>query len=181
MFGNNVRVQVVVPPAVERGVSLSIRKYVARVLDAKEIVFVQGEQIDVDAVRLWSHEAVRGHLTNSDLPALFRSAIDDKMNILISGGTSSGKATIARALLGMCHKQERLVTIEDAVELRPTHDNAVALVASRRDGSDRTIAKLLENLLRMRPDRLIVGDLLGSEAYTLIFLVPEFWSVDLWA
>ena len=168
VFDNDVRVQVVVPPAIERGVSLSIRKYIARVLEVKEITFVQGEQVDVDAVRLWSHEAVKAHLTNADLPALLKSAIDDKMNILISGGTSSGKTTIARALLGMCHRDERLVTIEDAVELRPTHANSVALVATRRDNSDRTTAKLLESSLRMRPDRLIVGELRGAEAYNFL-------------
>ncbi len=168
VFDNDVRVQVVVPPAIEKGVSLSIRKYIARVLDVEEISFVQGEQVDVDAARFWSHEALKVHLTNETLPELLKSAIDSKLNILISGGTSSGKTTIARALLAMCHKDERLVTIEDAVELRPTHANSVALVANRRDGSDRTTSKLLESSLRMRPDRLIVGELRGAEAYNFL-------------
>ncbi|MEW7009889.1 ATPase, T2SS/T4P/T4SS family [Lentilitoribacter sp. EG35] len=61
-----------------------------------------------------------------------------------------------------------MVTIEDAVELRPTHANTVALVANRREGSDRTTAKLLESSLRMRPDRLIVGELRGAEAYNFL-------------
>ncbi len=90
------------------------------------------------------------------------------MNILVSGGTSSGKTTIARALLAMSHNDERLVTIEDAVELRPEHANAVGLVASRRAGSDRSTAKLLESALRMRPDRLVVGELRGAEAYNFL-------------
>lgn len=168
VFGNDVRVQVVVPPAIEKGVSLSIRKYVARVLEVDEITFVRGEQIDVDAVRTWSHKALRAHLKNEDLASLLKSAVDSKLNILISGGTSSGKTTIARALLSLCHEAERLVTIEDAVELRPTHPNTVALVANRREGSDRTTAKLLESSLRMRPDRLIVGELRGAEAYNFL-------------
>lgn len=168
VFNNDVRVQVVVPPAIEKGVSLSIRKYIARALELEEITFVQGEQVDVDALRLRSHETIKGHLLNANLPALLQSAIDDKLNILIAGGTSSGKTTVARALLDMCHKDERLVTIEDAVELRPTHANTVALVANRRDGSDRTTAKLLESSLRMRPDRLIVGELRGAEAYNFL-------------
>lgn len=99
------------------------------------------------------------------------------MNILISGGTSSGKTTIARALLAMSHKDERLITIEDAVELRPEHINAVALVASRRKGSDRSTAKLLESSLRMRPDRLIVGELRGAEAYNFLegYQYRSYW------
>lgn len=85
-----------------------------------------------------------------------------------TAGTSSGKTTIARALIAMCDENERLVTIEDAVELQPTHKNTVALVASRREGSNRSIAKLLESSLRMRPDRLIVGELRGAEAYNFL-------------
>ena len=168
VFGNDVRVQVVMPPAIESGVSLSIRKYVSRVLTMEEIEFVHGEQIDVDAIRTSSHEALKVHLKNDDLPALLRSAVENKLNILISGGTSLGKTTIARALLSLCHEAERLVTIEDAVELRPTHTNTVALVATRREGSDRTTAKLLESSLRMRPDRIIVGELRGAEAYNFL-------------
>jgi len=168
VFGSDVRVQVVVPPAIERGVSLSIRKYVSRVLKPEDIEFVQGKSIDVDAEKAKSHEVLQDHLKKGDLPAVLKSAIGNRLNILISGGTSSGKTTIARALLGMCHKDERLVTIEDAIELRPTHKNSVALVASRREGSDRSTAKLLESSLRMRPDRLIVGELRGPEAYNFL-------------
>lgn len=168
VFGNDVRVQVVVPPAIEKGVSLSIRKYVSRVLDPEELQFVKGESIDTGAVRYWSKEGLKGHLRNEELPEFFKAAIDHRLNILISGGTSSGKTTIARALLGMCDENERIVTIEDAIELRPTHSNAVALVASRRQDSNRTTAKLLESSLRMRPDRLIVGELRGSEAYNFL-------------
>ncbi|KPB00614.1 P-type DNA transfer ATPase VirB11 [Ahrensia marina] len=168
VFGNDVRVQVVVPPAIEKGVSLSIRKYVSRVLDASEIKYVRGESIDTDAVRHWSKEGMKQHLRDEDLAEFLKSAVDNRLNILISGGTSSGKTTIARALLNLCHEKERIITIEDAIELRPTHDNVVAMVASRREGSDRTTAKLLESSLRMRPDRLIVGELRGAEAYNFL-------------
>ena len=168
VFGNDVRVQVVVPPAVETGVSLSIRKYISRILDLKEITFVAGKQIDVDGERQNHQKAVQKLIEKGELPALFRKAIDDRLNILISGGTSSGKTTIARALLALCHEDERLVTIEDAVELRPTHQNSVSLVASRRHDSDRTTDKLLQSSLRMRPDRLVVGELRGAEAYNFL-------------
>lgn len=168
VFGNDVRVQVVVPPAVEQGVSLSIRKYISRTLDPSEISFLQGKQVNLDAERKANHEQIRKLIDDGKLEELFKKAINERMNILVSGGTSSGKTTVARALLAMCDDEERLVTIEDAVELRPTHQNCVALVASRREESDRTTAKLLESSLRMRPDRLIVGELRGVEAYNFL-------------
>lgn len=168
VFGADVRVQVVIPPAIEDGVSLSIRKYISRILEPSEISFVAGKQVSVDELRKENQSEIRKLIEEGKLEELFRMAIDERMNILVSGGTSSGKTTIARALLAMSHGDERLVTIEDAVELRPEHSNAVALVASRREGSDRSTAKLLESALRMRPDRLVVGELRGVEAYNFL-------------
>lgn len=167
-FGNDVRVQVVVPPAIEKGVSLSIRKYISRMLDPSEIRFINEGPINIDEERKAQHEKIRKLADAGKLEELFRKAIDSRMNILISGGTSSGKTTIARALLAMSHEGERLVTIEDAVELRPEHKNVVSLVANRREGSDRSTAKLLVSALRMRPDRLIVGELRGAEAFNFL-------------
>lgn len=168
VFGNDVRVQVVVPPAVEAGVSLSIRKYISRTLEPSEITFLQGKQVNLDEERKANLDEIKSLINDGKLEELLRKAIDDRMNILVSGGTSSGKTTVARALLAMCHEDERIITIEDAVELRPTHQNCAALVASRREGSDRSTAKLLESSLRMRPDRLIVGELRGVEAYNFL-------------
>ena len=168
VFGSDVRVQVVIPPAIEKGVSLSIRKYISRILKPTEIKFILGKHVNIDEERKATQKVIQALVAKSELDKLFRKAINDRMNILISGGTSSGKTTIARALLAMSHKDERLVTIEDAVELRPEHRNVVALVASRREGSDRSTAKLLESSLRMRPDRLIVGELRGAEAYNFL-------------
>ena len=100
--------------------------------------------------------------------ALFRDAIGERLNILISGGTSSGKTTMARALLALAHADERLVTIEDAPDLHPPHDNQVALVSDRAPGSPRAPARLLESALRMRPDRLILGEMRGEEALSFL-------------
>lgn len=168
VFGSDVRVQVIVPPAIEKGVSLSIRKYISHILKPSEIKFVSDKQVKVDEERAEHRKAIKKLIDKGSLEELFRKAINDRMNILVSGGTSSGKTTIARALLAMSNEEERLVTIEDAVELRPKHKNTVALVASRREGSDRSTAKLLESALRMRPDRLIVGELRGEEAYNFL-------------
>lgn len=168
VFGRDVRVQVVVPPAIEQGVSLSIRKYISKILPPGAITFLEGKAINVDEKRKTDQTEIKKLSTDGRLVKLFELAIERRMNILVSGGTSSGKTTIARALLAMSHKDERLVTIEDAVELRPEHKNTVALVASRREGSDRLTGKLLESALRMRPDRLIVGELRGAEAYNFL-------------
>lgn len=168
VFGNDVRVQVVIPPAIEDGVSLSIRKYISRVLDLSEIKFINDGPVNIDDDRAAKHAIIRDLANSGNLEELLRTAIDGRMNILISGGTSSGKTTIARALLAMSHQDERLVTIEDAVEIRPEHKNTVSLIANRREGSDRSTAKLLESALRMRPDRLIVGELRGAEAYNFL-------------
>lgn len=168
VFESDVRVQVVIPPAIEKSVSLSIRKYISRILKPSEISFVAGKQIKLDDERKANHQNISGLIEEGKLEQLFKKAIHDRMNILVSGGTSSGKTTIARALLAISHQDERLITIEDAVELRPEHSNTVSLVASRREGSDRSTAKLLESALRMRPDRLVVGELRGTEAYNFL-------------
>ena len=168
VFGADMRVQVVVPPAVERGVSLSIRKYVPHVLDPDAIGFVAGGQTDLEGERKERQRSLAADIEAGNLPSLFRRAVDQRLNILVSGGTSSGKTTVARALLAMADPDERLVTIEDAVELRPNHANIVALVASRRADSDRTAGKLLQSALRMRPDRLVLGEIRGAEAYDFL-------------
>ena len=168
VFGADMRVQVVVPPAIERGVSLSIRKYVSHVLDPGAIGFVAGRQLDLEAERRERRNALAELVRLGDLPALFQQAVEDRLNILVSGGTSSGKTTVGRALLALAHPDERLVTIEDAVELRPTHVNTVALVADRREGSDRSASRLMQSALRMRPDRLVLGEIRGAEAYDFL-------------
>lgn len=102
------------------------------------------------------------------LAELFQQAIDQRMNILVSGGTSSGKTTVARALLSLTNRAERLVTIEDARELHLPHENSVALIAERTEVPERTPAKLLIAALRMRPDRLILGEMRGEEALAFL-------------
>ncbi len=168
LFGQTMRVQVIVPPAIEKGVSVSIRKYVSRVLDVQEVGFLDGGQVDVDALRRDRLKMLTDMAQAGDLENLFRMAIRDKLNILVSGGTSSGKTTLARALLAISDHGERMVTIEDAPELHLPHPNAVALVAERRAGSERSPALLLESALRMRPDRLILGEIRGVEALNFL-------------
>jgi len=167
-FGQVLRVQIVVPPAVEEGASLSIRKYVSRILDVGEIGFLEGCQVSVEGLRRKRLAELAKLAEAGELAKLFQRAIDDRMNILVSGGTSSGKTTVARALLSLTDRAERLVTIEDARELHLPHENSVALISERVATSERTPAKLLMAALRMRPDRLILGELRGEEALSFL-------------
>ena len=167
-FGQVLRVQIIVPPAVEAGASLSIRKYVSRILDVGEIGFLEGRQVSVEGERRARLAELAKLAEAGQLAELFEQAIDQRMNILVSGGTSSGKTTVARALLSLTHRAERLVTIEDARELHLPHENSVALIAERGEASERTPAKLLVSALRMRPDRLILGEMRGEEALAFL-------------
>ncbi|MBY5775214.1 P-type DNA transfer ATPase VirB11 [Rhizobium leguminosarum] len=168
VWGHPLRVQVVIEPAIEHGVSLSIRKYLTHALNTTDIKFVDGGQIKVEDDRRTRHRAISALAEAGDLQELFRQVIDEKFNILISGGTSSGKTTVARALLSMSDPDERIITIEDAQELNPRHKNQVGLIADRKEKSPRSPSRLLESCLRMRPDRIIVGEIRGVEAYDFL-------------
>ena len=167
-FGQVLRVQIVVHPAVEEGASLSIRKYVSRILDVAEIDFLEGRQVSVEGERRTRLAELAKLAEAGRLAELFAQAIAQRKNILVSGGTSSGKTTVARALLSLTDRAERLVTIEDARELHLPHENSVALIAERIETSERTPAKLLVAALRMRPDRLILGEMRGAEALAFL-------------
>ncbi|WP_299655660.1 P-type DNA transfer ATPase VirB11 [uncultured Jannaschia sp.] len=168
VFGQSMRVQVIVPPAIEAGVSVSIRKYVSRILELHEVGFLMGSEVDVEAQRRNRLEELRALTEAGDLANLMHRAVTEKLNILVSGGTSSGKTTLARAIMSMADRNERMVTIEDAPELHLPHPNTVGLVADRRTDSERSPARLLESALRMRPDRLILGEIRGAEAFNFL-------------
>ena len=102
-----------------------------------------------------------------DLMAVMRFCVTHKLNILISGGTDTGKSVALRKIISMIPQEERVITIEDARELFPDQPNTVSLIADR-GGNTRTPDMLLEATLRMRPDRLIVGEVRGKEAMTFL-------------
>jgi type IV secretion system protein VirB11 len=168
VWGFPLRVQVVTEPAINSGVSLSIRKYLTRTLDSARIDFIEGAQVNVEQLRADRHKRIAEFAANGDLHGLFREAIDERFNILIAGGTSSGKTTVARALIAISNLDERIITIEDAQELFPPHKNKVELIASRKEKSERLPSRLLESCLRMRPDRIILGEIRGVEAYDFL-------------
>ena len=110
------------------------------------------------------------HLKAERIYEFIRSAIRQRISILISGGTSTGKTTFLNACLKTIDPFERILTLEDTRELFPPQKNAVHLLASRGDQGTAqvTIQSLLEASLRMRPDRLFVGEIRGSEAFAFL-------------
>jgi len=105
-----------------------------------------------------------------DMAAFLADSVRSKCNILISGGTSSGKTTLLNALVREIPDGERLVLIEDTPEVRVRHANSVGLLATKGDQGEARVTPddLLQATLRMRPDRIILGELRGAEAYTFL-------------
>lgn len=164
------RVQIVGPPATRGGHVFAIRRHVAAEMsladwEAEEaFAGLSGGQVTLDREHDWFT------LSPAEAPALLRDAVRSRRNILISGGTSSGKTTFLNALLGEVPRSERLVLIEDTEELQISHPNAVGLIAARGALAEAEIGAedLLIAALRMRPDRIILGELRGNEAFTFL-------------
>ena len=143
------RVNVVIPPLALDGPSLTIRRFRRRGLSPEELV----------ASRSWSQP----------LHDLLAAAVRARMNVLVSGGTGSGKTTTLNALSAFVPAGERIVTIEDAAELRLRQPHVVRLEArppSLEGRGEVTIRQLVRNALRMRPDRIVVGEVRGARRWT---------------
>ena len=103
--------------------------------------------------------------------ALLEELVDRGANLIVSGGTGAGKTTLLNALAGRVSHRQRVITIEDAAELQLDHPHVVRLEArpeSREGGGAVTIRDLVRNALRMRPDRMVVGEVRGPEALDLL-------------
>ena len=162
------RVQMVLPPATRGDVALAIRKH--RLQDMTlESYF---EQSALPSVRNVADDSSKlaALLQKQDYLGFFRAAVAARKTILISGGTSSGKTTLLNALLKEIPQHERVIAIEDTPEIRLSSDNALGLVAVAGDQGEArvTVDDLMRASLRMRPDRLIVGELRGGETVTFL-------------
>jgi len=144
------RVAAVLPPCSLGGTTLTIRKFHARFLTWQALIGV-------------------GMITE-DLVILVRVALASRHNILISGGTGTGKTTLLNALATLLPESDRIVLIEDTAELTIAHPNLVRFEARREQPDARavTIRDLLRATLRHRPDRIIVGEVRGAEAFDLL-------------
>lgn len=154
------RVQVAIPPATRAHISISIRKHVVSTPSLES--YESAGPFDADAQG--GQQVSAGHAS------VLRSAVLSRQNILVAGGTSTGKTTFLNALLRQVPCGERLILIEDTPELQVSHENAVGLVAVRGSlgEADVTAEDLLIASLRMRPDRIILGEVRGKEAMTFL-------------
>jgi type IV secretion system protein VirB11 len=167
---DGTRVQAVIPPATRGEIALAFRKHVSVGLgleDYRETGAVAETQIITANEK--SQAAVQVS-DDKDVISMLREAVRSKRNILVSGGTSSGKTTFVNALLREIPPDERLILIEDTPELQVEHQNVVGLIAARSELGEAEVRAedLLIASLRMRPDRIILGEIRGSEAVTFL-------------
>ena len=145
------RVNAIIPPLALDGPAVSIRRFGA-------------EPIDID--RLLSLQSM-----TEELALFLQACVRAKMNVLISGGTGSGKTTLLNCLSKWIPNSERVVTIEDAAELKLQREHVVRLEtrpANIEGKGQVTQRELLRNSLRMRPDRIIIGEVRGAEALDML-------------
>lgn len=166
------RVQIVMPPATRDSLAFAIRKHVTSNLslaDYGKAGAFEGMTRDTDR-SMPAREAVKALFEAGPVPEALSAAVKARQNILIAGGTSTGKTTFLNALIGEIPSNERLIFIEDTPELRLQHNNAVGLLAPRSALGEASVSAedLLNASLRMRPDRVILGELRGPEAFTFL-------------
>jgi len=159
------RIQVVLPPATRGEIAIAIRKHVVSALTLED--YDLGTDLPAEDE---SYGRNRSDLADASIATLLRHAVQQRRNILVSGGTSTGKTTLLNILLSEIPAEERLILIEDTPELHLRHENAVGLIATRGEMGEAQVdaEDLLMAGLRMRPDRIILGEIRGSEATTYL-------------
>lgn len=168
---DGARVQVVAPPATRGGTVLAVRKHLITDLSLDDLSAAGLFSAPGVGLAPGTDPAVLGALLDSgDRLGFLREAVRRRKTLVISGGTGSGKTTLLNALIKEIDAAERLVVIEDAPEIRLDHRNSVGLIAVRGDmGEARVDADaLLTAALRLRPDRILLGELRGPEAFAFL-------------
>lgn len=147
------RVNMVAPPMAVDGLSISIRKFPNTVITLDTMV-------------------QRGQITDQ-MKTFLHTCIEKRLNVIVAGGTGTGKTTVLNALSGSIGKKERVVTIEDSAEMRIQVPHVVRLEVKTKKSAEGgecnfAIRDLVKNALRMRPDRIIVGETRGAEAFDML-------------
>ena len=165
------RIQIVAPPATRGPLALAIRRHVAASLTLQDYAASDhfSETRSGAAPRLFDAE-LRALIDRRSFADALRLAVRARKNIIVSGGTSSGKTTFLNALLQEVPPDERLILIEDTPELLVEHQNCVGMVSVRGELGEASVTAndLLSASLRMRPDRIILGELRGAEAFAFL-------------
>jgi pilus assembly protein CpaF len=145
------RVNAIIPPLAVDGPILSIRRFGKHPLEAEDLL--------------------RNQMLTPPMLELLRGAVKSRMNIVVSGGTGSGKTTLLNVLSGFISDRERIVTIEDSAELQMKQDHVVRLETKPPNVEGKGGVKqreLVINALRMRPDRVVIGEVRGAEALDML-------------
>ncbi len=145
------RLNAVIPPLAIKGPVLTIRKF-------------KDDMASVD-------DLLRNGTLTSEMARFLEAAVKEKMNIIISGGTGGGKTTLLNVLSSFIGENERIITIEDAAELKLEQRHVISLetrLTNYEGSGEITIRDLVINSLRMRPDRIIVGEVRGKEAFDML-------------
>ena len=145
------RLNAIIPPLSLTGPVITIRKFSKRMEDVEDLMRM-------------------GSLTKN-MAEFLQACVEAKLNIIISGGTGAGKTTLLNILSGFIGDDERIVTIEDAAELRLHQSHVISLetrMVNYEGEGEITIRDLVRNSLRMRPDRIIVGEVRGKEAFDML-------------
>jgi len=145
------RVNVIIPPLSLNGPCISIRKFA-------KVAYTAEDMVRLDSM-------------TQDMADFLRACVRARLNIVVSGGTSTGKTTVLNVLSSFLPSTERIITIEDAAELQLSQRHVVRLEARPPNIEGRgevTIRQLVINALRMRPDRIIVGEVRGGEALDML-------------
>jgi type IV secretion system protein VirB11 len=165
------RVQIIAPPATRSGMAIAIRKHVIADLSVDDLarmgLFAEAQ---AGGRRTSRDDELAALLKSGDKSGFLKESVRAKKTIVISGGTSTGKTTLLNALVREIDTRERLMVIEDAPEIRLDHPNSVGLIAVRGDQGEAQVDAddLLRASLRMRPDRILLGELRGREAFAFL-------------
>ena len=150
-LGDGIRVHAMLPPLSTQGAAVSIR-------------VPRGEPLSFA-------ELCEGGLCDDRVADTLTGAVESKRNLLITGGTGTGKTTVLAALMSLAPPGDRIITIEDVAELRLTHPHWIALEsrgANSEGHGEVPLERLLRESLRMRPDRVVLGECRGAEVLTLL-------------
>jgi Flp pilus assembly CpaF family ATPase len=145
------RLHAAIPPVAVKGSSLTIRRFPERALSASDLL-------------------LSGSISPAHL-CFLQQSVSERKNIIVSGGTGTGKTTLLNILCGFVLECERIITIEDTAELRLDHNHVVSMEARPANSEgcgEISLRELLRNALRMRPDRVIVGECRGPEALDML-------------